>query len=266
VGLSGCWFSVKNVEIHDFSGFDSTLDFLLRWQNEGFLWYRGHEDASWSLRPSVCRVSPARNQTNVLKSFWQRTSGLSGAPLSTDASAWISLAQHHGVHTRALDWTESFLVALYFALDKPNWSDVERDRCDATDSAIWVLNPVRLNELLVGDTNGVLSETEDTVLLTHKEAVYGVRFANLQRPNCFAYQPRYMHERMVVQRSAFTWHNADDPLQCHALAAEFVRVVRIPKNLKSSLRRLLAVMGISDGAVFPDFGGVASEMVKRAPR
>ena len=44
---------------------------------------------------------------------------------------WLSLMRHYGIPTRLLDWTHSFLVAAYFAVD---------DADKARDCAIWALD------------------------------------------------------------------------------------------------------------------------------
>jgi hypothetical protein len=46
---------------------------------------------------------------------------------------WISIAQHHGLPTRLLDWSTNPLAALYFAIEKTKPKD--------GDSVVWNLEP-----------------------------------------------------------------------------------------------------------------------------
>ena len=83
-------------------------------------YYRGQEDSSWGLLPSVMRISPERKTNRekegemLLDLMSRRPEDFVGA--TSALSQWV-LAQHHGLKTRLLDVTRNPLVALFHACE-----------------------------------------------------------------------------------------------------------------------------------------------------
>ncbi|HYH80528.1 MAG TPA: FRG domain-containing protein [Longimicrobium sp.] len=100
------------------------------------VWYRG-QSRQWPLAPSVFREYGGRhyNESSLIYHFQARSPDFRLSHVST--FEWLCLMQHYATPTRLLDWTESVLVALYFA--------VERDPED--DGELYVLNTPLLNAL-----------------------------------------------------------------------------------------------------------------------
>lgn len=124
------------------------------------LWYRGQSNIDFTLTPSLLRLNvrverkkvngdysslhyaeDIRTQHYIAKNyhFFQKP------PASR--VEWLEVMQHHGVNTRVLDWSESSIHSLIFAiepfLNKSRFSAQEREECIP---CVWVLEPGRLNE------------------------------------------------------------------------------------------------------------------------
>jgi hypothetical protein len=79
-------------------------------------WYRGQADATWGLTPTIGRnPDHLQAELTIIKLFRQNARPHLREYPGTDWE-WVFLMQHHRAPTRLLDWSESPLVALYFAL------------------------------------------------------------------------------------------------------------------------------------------------------
>jgi hypothetical protein len=138
---------------------------------------------------------------------------------------WLALAQHFGVPTRLLDWTESFFVAAWFAVQKGGVKDSK------ADSAIWV-------------TRGI--ETIDA----------GETLDPLSIKNARAYRPAYVSQRISAQASVLVVC----PSPTNEVILPFTWKITIAKNAEFVLKKRLNACGIHHRLLFPDLQGLAEHL------
>ena len=90
--------------------------------------FRGQQDASWPLSSTLQRSGQEGRKTSVLltgveleiiEAFQRRAHHfLKDPPPSDKRIEWMALLQHFGGTTRLLDFTKSFYVAAFFAVER----------------------------------------------------------------------------------------------------------------------------------------------------
>jgi len=139
----------------------------------------------------------------------------------TDDWEWLALAQHHGVPTRLLDWSESPYVSLFFAVSGN----------DGEDSGLYITERPQMA--------GELGESPFDV----KEVSF--------------FYPGYVSPRLVTQRGLFTVH--PNPSEAYT-PAKMTQVV-IGKEKKPDFRRKLDAMGIHHAMIYADLDGLSRRLV-----
>lgn len=127
------------------------------------LWFRGQSNAHYSLAPSLLRMKERVDRKSVSGSYTKlhyaediRTQHYIAKNfhlLSKEPSSrveWLEVMQHHQVKTRVLDWSESSLHSLLFALepffDDSKYKEDSRKECIP---CVWVLLPQKLNKQIM---------------------------------------------------------------------------------------------------------------------
>jgi hypothetical protein len=100
------------------------LDFLefVALRNDRWVYFRGHASSLWPLSPGIARPDkspPGGRRPDLEKrlySDFKRMAQTFDPGTAYEDLDWLAFAQHYGLPTRLLDWTENPLVAAWFAV------------------------------------------------------------------------------------------------------------------------------------------------------
>jgi FRG domain len=244
-------------EVKDLASFITVIE--IKWREWAEIdeevrepWFRGHAKESWSLVPGVYRPPYSLVDEDSYRHEFQ----LRAYPFLSEATYqpssdwdWYFLMQHHGLPTRLLDWTESALVSLYFAVER---------RTPNAPGAVWILDPWWLNAR-IAEIGELVGGCYHPSIQRYIWPVWGNRD---QLPNMpAAFEPPHNSKRLAAQRGKFTVHGSSRASleACESLKPRLVKIV-IPASAKDKIRRQLAMAGITEGVIFPDLGGLSREV------
>ncbi|MDX2335866.1 FRG domain-containing protein [Brevundimonas vesicularis] len=195
--------------------------------------FRGQSSCRWGLQASVHRLRSADlgpselrdYERRIVGEFRRRARSLLPAPPST-IWEWLVLAQHFGLPTRLLDWTENPLVALYLSV---------RDNDGVSDDG-------QIFAYRHGAPEIDLESTIDPFNIQRIEVV----------------RPPYLDQRVIIQRSVFTVE--PHPLECEDTESEDLRYWNVSGLVADEIREELASLGISESTLFPGLDTLAKDI------
>ena len=217
--------------------------------------FRGLSDKNFKLKSSFLRNSGAitRLEYHLLRSF-RKYAQLEDR---VTMSEWrlLTIAQHHGLPTRLLDWTYSPFVAAHFATD-----DTAKYDCDGV---IWNVDFVKVNRMLPDQVKQVLVDTGSNTFTIEmiEEAVRNLKEFDAMDPGNLVifFEPPSLDARIVNQFAFFSVMSSatailDDWLIKHP---NIFRRIIIPKELKWEIRDKLDQANITERILFPGLDGLA---------
>lgn len=208
--------------------------------------YRGQRDIDWGILPPLLREDLERTEfadwnqfeaVQMLK-FKQRASGMLGCQPHSELE-WKAQAAHRGLFNSLSAWSDSGLVALYFATEETP---------DEKDGVVW--------RLLPGDSS--LEIGQDFEQVPDRAAIY---------------RPRFLDPSMENQRVCFLAHpvpgidTCPQPFEDHYRSGgERMHLcqIRIPHCEKRELRQKLALMAVDARSLFPGLSGVCGQIREEA--
>ncbi len=232
------------------------------YQNKGgrkHLFFRGHSDISYVLKPSVFR-NEKYNEKEILLDFKQYSPEFNlSYNFLRDIDKVLCDMQHNELPTRLLDWTVSPLTALYFAAQgSPN-----------KDGRVWIFDPWKYNSKIINyqqhsqihDIHIIarsmlaLEKNDNEIEEFVKEEYHFQNKLNLDHPMAFVAQ--FTNKRKVFQRGTFLIFGKNkQPFDNLEQAKPYLNFYTVSQAQKKLIIQELNNLYINSYTIYPDFEGM----------
>jgi FRG domain-containing protein len=216
--------------------------------------WRGLARSHYTNMSSLVRLSEdyQRLERHLIRNFRKYAHREAPGPTMWD---WLSLAQHHGLPTRLLDWTFSPLVALHFAT--ASWPDDEAVLLSVDCEGAHELLPARLGEIYEREGSLVFTTEMLSDLAPDLEAFDAL---TADDPFVVFFEPPSLDERIVNQAAVLS--AISDP-KCHMedwmdRHPDLWRAWRIPAEVKAEVRDRLDQAHVNERLLMPGLDGLAA--------
>jgi FRG domain len=214
--------------------------------------FRGVPRVSHTLDTSLQAGGFVAHEKHLLSSF--RKYAVESAVHGDSVWNWLSLAKHHGLPTRLLDWSYSPYVAMHFATANSREFD--------TDGAIWCVDYQKTNELLPPPLRGILKKDDANIFTTellNEVATSLDQFDALGSDFVVFFEPPSLDERIVNQFALFSLPSSAKVSLEELLKRreQMYRRIIMPAALKWEVRDKLDQANITERVLFPGLDGLA---------
>lgn len=213
-------------------------------------YYRGQQDASWKLEPSIFRKSDTiwKNRreklANHLRNFQLSARGKCSLPFDVPGKLdddielpWWALGQHYGLKTPLLDFVLSPYVALFYSFETESESDIAK-------RAIFVLDMNRIHSI-EGDGDiskfmrkvNTLSHENERLIAQKGELIYIPDFI----------EPKYR----TIESSLESFHSMYSKKEILLLK------ITLPNSERKTILQKCDLMNINRQTLFPDLTGAS---------
>ena len=218
--------------------------------------FRGLSDVEYPLATTLVRLGGdyASLERHLMRNFkkYAHRSMVDGDSIWH----WLSLAQHHGLPPRLLDWTYSPYIALHFAT-----ANIERYDCDGV---IWAVNYMLAHHQLPQQLRAKLDDEGANVFTMEMLSQCVVSLDELMalNPENFAVfvEPPSVDDRIVNQYGMFSLMPDATCLfdQWLQYQPNLWHKIIIPAELKWEIRDKLDQANITERVLFPGLDGLSS--------
>jgi hypothetical protein len=218
--------------------------------------FRGVNEASHGLETSLARLGGNYPQLerHLLRNF--RKYAQRDLVEQDTIWHWMTLAKHHGLPTRLLDWSFSPLVAMHFATSSIRKYD--------QDGVIWAVKYGEAHASLPGKLRKMLDEEGSSVLTVEMLAEMGTDLEGLgdwgDRDIVLFFEPPSLNERIVNQFALFSMMSSSEGRMDEWLddRPELYKKIVIPAELKGEIRDRLDQAGVTERVLFPGLDGLSA--------